>query len=42
LERLASGEEIDLLFCHRVGTLEQREQAGGPFAPARPGSGRRS
>jgi predicted phosphodiesterase len=32
LERLAGGGEIDLLFCHDPRTLEQGEQARGPFA----------
>src|SRR4051812_35114797 len=32
LERLASGEEIDILFCHHPRTLEQGAQARGPFA----------
>jgi predicted phosphodiesterase len=32
LQRLASGGEVDLLFCHDPRTLEQGEQARGPFA----------
>jgi predicted phosphodiesterase len=32
LERLAGSGEIDLLFCHDPRTLEQGEQARGPFA----------
>jgi predicted phosphodiesterase len=32
LERLAGGEEIDLLFCHDPRTLEQGAQARGSFA----------
>ena len=32
LKRLAGGDEIDLLFCHHPRTLEQGEQARGPFA----------
>jgi hypothetical protein len=31
-ERLASGGEIDLLFCHDPRTLEQGTHARGPFA----------
>jgi predicted phosphodiesterase len=31
-ERLASGGEIDLLFCHDPRTLEQGRRARGPFA----------
>jgi predicted phosphodiesterase len=32
LQRLASGDEIDLLFCHDPRTLEQGAQARGSFA----------
>jgi hypothetical protein len=32
LERLAGGEEIDVLFCHHPRTLELGEQARGPLA----------
>jgi predicted phosphodiesterase len=31
-ERVAAGGEIDVLFCHDPRTLEQGEQARGPFA----------
>jgi predicted phosphodiesterase len=32
MKRLASGDGIDLLFCHDPRTLEQSAQARGPFA----------